>query len=298
MITKELIKQARQADLVTYLQKHGYEFSKEGNRYRCKQYDSLVITNKNAYFWNSRNDSGNSIDFLIKHLNMDFQTAIQELTNYKKENSLHMSEKSFQIETDIKIQASEHMDRMFAYLCHKRYIDHSIVSQLVSKGYIKMVCNAKYKYPTIAFTIHDENKQIVGYELQGTLSDVRFKGLMPNTKYGYGFNIQIKEPKKAFFFESAVDLLSFYQLCKNNILNVPLNSSILVSMAGLKVNTLCNTLTAFKIDSKACYVCVDSDKAGTNFKTALKNKNIKFREILVPEGFKDWNEYLQYVERA
>lgn len=298
MISKDIIRRARQANLVAYLESKNYSFKQEGNRYRCKQHDSLIITNKNAYFWNSKNDSGNAIDFLVKHLNMGFKTAVTELTNTNLDREKLLTETKT-VRSDY-VVTKDYLNRAYGYLNKKRYIENTIITNLIEKGYLRMITGPSYKHPNIGFTILDENKQILGYELQGTLDKIRFKGVTSDIiATNFGFNIQIgtSKPKKAFFFESAIDLLSFFQLCKNNVLNVPLNSSILVSMAGLKVNTLCNTLSTFKIDSKACYVCVDSDKAGTNFKTALKNQNIKFREILVPKC-KDWNEYLQYVERA
>lgn len=294
MISKKLIKQARQANLVDYLNnKHNFKLKKEGNRYRDLHHDSLVITLPNAYYWNSKQSSGNSIDFLMNHLNMDFKTAVQELTNTNLEHKKTLDQLPHTNQGFTAPEPAESFARAFAYLNKSRCISNNIITQLIKN---KQIIQTK-QHNNIAFLIADEKNTIVGAELQGTLTYKKFKGIAANSKYGYGFNIQIKEPKKAFFFESAVDLLSFYQLCKNNILNVPLNSSILVSMAGLKVNTLCNTLTAFKIDFEPC-VCVDGDVAGNNFKTALKKQNIKFKEILVPEGFKDWNEYLQYVERA
>ena len=298
-IGEELIQQARKADLETYLMSKGYSFRREGNRVRCMEHNSLVITNGNAYFWNSKQDHGNSIDFLVKHLNMDFKTAVKELTNTDLEHK-----KSFLQPRTVKssnyIVTKDYLNRAYAYLNKHRCISNDIISRLIEKGYLRMITGSNYKYPVIGFAILNKNKQILGYELQGTFDKVKFKGLTPDVaNTNLGFNITIGQPKKAFFFESAVDLLSFYQLCKNNILNAPLEGSLLVSLAGLKVNTLCNTLSTFKIDSKACYVCVDSDKAGTNFKTALKNQGIKFIDIKIPNyNCKDWNEYLQYVERA
>ena len=292
-INKNIIRQARQANLVAYLESKGYSFTKQGNRYRCMEHNSLLITNCNAYFWNSKQDHGNSIDFLVKHLNMDFKTAVQELTNTNLEHKKTLDQLPHTNQGFTAPEPAESFARAFAYLNKSRCISNNIITQLIKN---KQIIQTK-QHNNIAFLIADEKNTIVGAELQGTLTYKKFKGIAANSKYGYGFNIQIKEPKKAFFFESAVDLLSFYQLCKNNILNVPLNSSILVSMAGLKVNTLCNTLTAFKIHSEP-YICVDNDTAGANFRKSLRHQGIAFKNTEIPNNFKDWNEYLKYVERA
>ena len=293
---KELTLKARQANLVDYLESRGYSFIRKGNRHRCVEHSSLVITNGNAFFWNSKQEHGNSVDFLIKYLNMDFKTAIKELTNtdleHKKSPLQPQTVKSNYIVT------KNYLNRAYGYLNKQRCIENTIISNLIKKGYMKMLTGPKYKYPVIGFTILDKNKQVVGYELQGTFDKVRFKGLTEDSKYGYGFNFAIGEPEKAYFFESAIDLLSFYQLWKHGYISEDLNSSLLASMSGLKVSTLTNTLSAFKIDSVAS-VCIDNDIAAMNFKKTLTEQKISFKSIEVPnKKYKDWNDYLKYVERA
>lgn len=298
-INKDIIRQARQANLVEYLEScHNYTFKTQGKRMQCKEHDSLIITAGNAYYWNSKNDKGNSIDFLIRHLNMDFKTALKELTSTQLEDKKN----SFQVETEKSLDyvvTKEYLNRAYAYLNKQRNIENTIISNLVEKGYMRIITGSKYKYPVIGFTIFNNDKKIIGYELQGTLHKVKFKGLTPDVvDSNYGFNFSIGKPTKAYFFESAIDLISFYQLWKSNNLTVNLNGSILVSMAGLKVSTLTNTLRAFKIDSKPL-ICVDNDTAGTNFKNSLNKQGIPFEAIDIPTpSDKDWNDYLKYVKRA
>jgi len=58
-ISKDVVRQARQADLAGYLLRIGVSLVADGKRYRHTEHDSLIFTN-NAYFWNSRQDRGNS----------------------------------------------------------------------------------------------------------------------------------------------------------------------------------------------------------------------------------------------
>lgn len=283
MINKEMIIQARQSDLAVYLEKKGYTFTRNGNRKRCKEHDSLVITN-NMYYWNSKNTKGNSLDFLINELGLDFKVAVKDLSNQNLEikNSPQAStpKKSY-------IVTKDYLNRAYAYLNKKRYIDYSIISNMIEKGYLKMITGEQYKYPVIGFTIFDEAKNIVGYELQGTFDKIRFKGITSDTKYGYGFNIQIGQPDRGYFFESALDMLSFY-----NIYRSDLKDCFLASMAGLKVNVLTYMQNSLKTKIEL-YICVDNDKAGNNFKDELKKQNIEFKEVNIPDKTsKDWNEYL------
>lgn len=285
-MNKELIKQARQTDLATFLLNKGYRLIKNGNRYRHPKHSSLVFT-KNSYYWNSRSETGNSIDYLVKHLGYDFKTAVYELT---KEKNIPgpPSVECFNIDN---ITLSNNYNRAFAYLSKTRYIDNNIITQLKNNNHLFID-----ERNNIVFPIYDETGKIVGAELQGTLTYKKFKGISKGSKYGYGFNIKTShQPKKAFFFESAIDLISFYQLCEY-CFQADIEDSILISMAGLKANIIEHTLKAFKIDSKP-FICVDNDKAGQAFIQALKNENKAFEVEEVPAPYKDWNEYLISIEK-
>ena len=58
----------------------GVPLKREGHRHRHKEHDSLMFT-ENSYYWNSRNEHGNSIDYLVKHMNMNFVNAVLALTS-------------------------------------------------------------------------------------------------------------------------------------------------------------------------------------------------------------------------
>lgn len=284
--SKEQIRQARQADLAEFLKSKGVNLIRNGTRYRHPDHTSLVFT-KNSYYWNSRAESGNSIDYLVKHLGYSFNQAVYELTK-EKNTPKPTNLECFNIDN---ITLSNNYNRAFAYLSKTRYIDNNIITQLKNNNHLFID-----ERNNIVFPIYDENNKIVGAELQGTLTYKKFKGISKNSKYGYGFNIKTShQPKKAFFFESAIDLISFYQLCEY-CFQADIEDSILISMAGLKLNIIKHSLKAFKIDFKPI-LCVDNDKAGQNFKQALKNENKAFKEEVLPQPFKDWNEYLISIEK-
>ena len=286
MISKELIKQARQTDLATFLINKGYKLIRNGTRYRHSEHTSLVFT-KNSYYWNSRAESGNSIDYLVKHLGYSFNQAVYELTK-EKNTPKPTNLECFNIDN---ITLSNNYNRAFAYLNKTRFIDNNIITQLKNNNHLFMD-----DHNNIVFPMYDENNKIVGAELQGTLTYKNFKGISKNSKYGYGFNIKTShQPKKAFFFESAIDLISFYQLCEYCFLD-NIDNSILVSMAGLKPNIVEHTLKAFKIDFKPL-LCVDDDKAGQAFINDFKSQNKAYEALLPPDDYKDWNEYLINIEK-
>lgn len=293
-ISNELIQRARQADLASVLMlRFNYDLKSEGNRqYRDRKHDSLVIKD-NMYFWNSKSIGGNSVDFLMKHHNLSFKEAIEILTNenftQQKGSEELNSQQSFTLPTKAKS-----FQRAFAYLNQTRNIDNSIITDLIDN---KQLIQTK-KRNNIAFIVYDEDNQMAGAELQGTLDKLRFKGIARNSNTQYGFNIRTScNVKKCFAFESAIDLISFYELYKHT---EAIKDSILLSLAGLKVNTLRHMLKAFKIDSEAScnvFICTDNDKASDNFKINLEKTEINFKEVIVPKNLKDWNDYLKYKKQ-
>jgi len=43
-----------------------------------------VLFTENAYYWNSKGEKGNAVDFLMSYHKMDFTTAIKELAGQQK----------------------------------------------------------------------------------------------------------------------------------------------------------------------------------------------------------------------
>ncbi|MGO1653201.1 toprim domain-containing protein [Senegalia sp. (in: firmicutes)] len=289
MKNRNLIISARQSNLLAYLESRGHTFIREGQHYRSNEHSSLIITPPNAFYWNSKNDGGNSVDFLVRHLGYSFKDAVEALTSERlKQNcsSQQRTEKS-----NYKIN-NNHINRAFAYLSKQRNISNDIITYLLENDYIDMLEQGVYQYPVIGFKVKDALRNTLGYEVQGTLDKVRFKGITADLEYGFGFNVIFGSPKKAIFFESAIDLLSFMQLIKIRKLKFNVNDCILISMSGLKVNIIKHMLEAFKINSKP-FLAIDNDMAADKLKEDLNTKQIAYSELLVPSPYKDWNEFLK-----
>src|SRR5699024_4851877 len=93
----------------------------------------------------------------------------------------------------------------------------------------------------------------------------QFKGILKNSEENFGFNILIGEsPESHFYFESAIDLISFYDLNKERI-----NNARLCSLEGVKVHTLytfvANSFNHYKVKPSDIYIATDNDKAGITF---------------------------------
>ena len=289
---KSLIKQARQANLAEYLLSLEEPLTKEGNRYKHKEHDSLVFTD-NAYYWNSTGEHGNAIDYLTRHMGMDFKKAVTALTNHTPADE--QPPPMFNAFNFASLSISDDNSKVVKYLNETRCIGLRVINHLIEN---KLLYQEKQTNNAI-FPMYDENNNVVGAELQGILPDKRFKGVKGGSKYGYGFNVRFSSDNTydySLFFESAVDLLSFIDY-KRNHEEKNLDRCILISMAGLKINILRHTLKAFNGKLKVV-LCVDNDEAGQKFKSEVEGKKIPFTSLTPSEEFKDWNEQTKALRES
>ena len=173
------------------------------------------------------------------------------------------------------------------YLNRHRRIGISIVQFLINEHLLFQEMQTN----NALFIIRDEHNDYVGAETQGIYSK-RYKCVKPNTRDGYGFNVRFSANNtfdRALFFESAVDLMSYIDF-KLNFEKKSLKGDILISMAGLNLNILQHSLTAF--GEPNAVLCVDNDSAGKRFKNKVKAVGINYADHPPDERYNDWNEQL------
>jgi hypothetical protein len=292
LISEETIERARRINLAEYLISRNEPLTRSGLRYRHRDHDSLVFT-ENTYYWNSRQEYGNTVDYLTRHMGMTFREAIEALT---REPYLTADESSVSASApgEFNLEINTDQKRAIAYLNKTRGIDYSIIKELLRTKHLFQESGTN----NILFPIYDELNMCVGAEVTGTLSEHRYKGLKANSKYGYGFNIRFTPDDDrhfdyALFFESAIDLLSFIDI-KTRYENKPMSRCILTSMSGLKLNVIHHTLEVFSApsDTLKCVLCIDNDNAADNLRKTLTDKRIDFLDVRPAHEFKDFNEQL------
>lgn len=284
-INDELIQKARNADLADYFQRSGYECELRKNELHVKGYGGLFVnTQTNEWFCFSQqgNNRGgkNPVNCLTDVLGIDFKTAVEQLSGgrlvyEKKQNQdVSFSERKREL---VLPEKADNMKRVFAYLCQSRKISPELVSQLAHDGLLYQDTRGN-----AVFVHKDDNGKIIGAEIQGTSSFQRYKGVAAGTSDSV-FAVKIGEPKKCYVFESAIDLLSFKQLAKQE----KIDNSVLVSMAGLKPNSIKKLAES----GMKMYSCVDNDEAGIKFTES--NNLTACRKILEDHGVKDYNDLLK-----
>ena len=283
-ITKEQIEAARSANLADYFRSHGFDCEQRKDELHIKGYGGFYINvNTNQWTCFSENKGGlNAVNCLTEMLGMDFKTAVKELagstityTSRRENVSFSAQKKAEAAPRELVMpERAENMQRVFAYLCKTRGISSEIVSQLAHEKLLY-----QDKKGNAVFVHRDENGNAVGAEIQGTNSEVRYKGVAQGTSESV-FAVKIGEPKKCYVFESAIDLLSFKQLADPE----KIKDSVLVSMAGLKLNAL-KSITEKGIKM---YSCVDNDGAGISFTAASKFTRSEERRVGKEGGCGGW----------
>lgn len=233
--TDEQLQAARSANLAEYFQTHGYDCELRRNELHVKGFGGFYIkTDTNEWYCFSKsgkNGGRNAVNCLVEMLGMDLKTAVSELSGCSPARLISYEHYSPPPPEKRELELPEradHMRNVFAYLCKTRNIDGKIVEQLVRDGLLY-----QDKCGNAVFLHKNDDGEIIGAELQGTNSYKRFKGVAAGTSDSL-FAVKIGEPNRAYIFESAIDLLSFKMLANQK----KIQNSVLVSMAGLKPNSL------------------------------------------------------------
>lgn len=287
MFDKKDIEIAAMTDLIAFCGRMGIKLKKEGKEYRCIDHDSLYISADEPYKWyrHSTREGGKAIDFCQKFLGMDFKTAVSTLSGENPvEKTSQTNAKVEKQKKTLSYTVADNQRRVIGYLTGKRKLDYSTVIEAIKNFGLRQDLRGNCFFP-----IFDTSGKLVGAELHGT-GDVRFKGEI-SEQNGYGFTIKTSEKTQAIcFFESAIDLLSFWELSQKK------ENFLLVSMGGLKFSVVKNYVRIYP----QCQIvfCVDNDDKGRKFLENLKTdeelKKLKFK-VAFPKknSVKDWNELLQ-----
>lgn len=317
---KQLSAAARRANLLDYFQNSGYTVEKKGAEYYIKEFSGLCVNpDRNLWFHHYSGKGGSSsIDCLVQVLGRDFKQAVFELTGkdittvrskehtgeYKPQYTAppkpdHSTPEKRELQMP---EQSKNMRQLFAYMCQSRKIPAPIIEELVHAGLLyqseRMVTattatgeSKTYRNANAVFVHKDAAGKVVGGEIQGLNSFKRYKGIATGTgESAFIFHpVPAKDGKihRAYIFESAIDLMSFYKFCDKK----KMSGAVLVSMAGLKP-TIPLKLQAEGVE---IFSCVDNDDAGRRFEKEngfVRPKGVI--EQLDKQGFKDWNELLVF----
>ncbi len=209
LIAAEDILNARQMDLLTYLQlfEPGELVKLQGENYCTREHDSLKISN-GKWHWFSRGIGGRTaLDYLVKVKGMSFPDAVETI--------LGKSVQSYSIPRPAPVKQERKL------LLPDVDSDYQDVSRyLQSRGINAVIIDYCVKNKLLFQTSEYHNAMFVGYDEKGTPRyaalrgiNSRFKSEATGSDKRYAFSImENSATDTVHVFESAIDLMSYATL--------------------------------------------------------------------------------------
>ena len=300
-VTADQIYQAKQMDLLTYLQ--NYEPQElvhiAGNTYCTRSHDSLKISN-GKWNWFSRGIGGRSaLDYLIKVRDYRLPEAVLTiLGQHSVQRSSIVPAVQNKKTPFVLPEAYPNSVRVQRYL-HGRGIHWEVLQYCIAHGLLY----ESQKYHNAVFVGFDKSGQARYAALRGTAGD--FKGEVPGSDKRYSFSIT-ENPRtdKLHLFESAIDLMSHASLLQMD--GSTWKNEAMLSLAGVykagSGYTVPIALDQFLMDHPGIgtvFLHLDNDEVGRSAAQGIE-AGLRGRYTVInapPKAGKDVNEYLQMRKR-
>lgn len=299
-IPPEVVEQARQIDLLTYLQafEPGELVRISGNNYTTRTHDSLKISNGKWMWWSHRIGGYNALDYLIKVKEYSFVEAVETLMGRAAVMpSITVPKPKKDVPKVLLLpEKSNSTDRITEYL-FSRGIDLAIIDYCIDKGLIF----ESLPYHNLVFVGFDENEK-ARYAAYRAANERRILGDCSGSDKHYSFRIADSESSTVHLFECAIDLLSYATLAK--ISGRDWLKENLVSLAGvylpkekIEESTTPAALVKYlegKEQIKKIVLHFDNDNTGRKAAEALKAILPKKYGVIddPPKKGKDYNDFL------
>ena len=300
-IHPDLVSQAKQIDLLTYLQTYDPDelVSAGGGEFCTKSHDSLRISN-GLWCWHSRGIGGKTaLDYLIKVRGMGFMDAVEHLLGRAAiQPPVFLCPAKPPPQKTLRLPAAApDNDRALACL-QSRGIDRDVLVHCVQAGRLYESAD----YHNCVFVGMDMAGQPRYAALRGTVGS--FKGEASGSDKRYSFSLPAQgESETLHLFESSVDALSYATLLKMH--GRDWRQTHLLSLAGVfapaknPTPRLPVSLARYLEDYTGIQrvdLHLDSDIAGRAAArniTALLSGTYDLRDRVPLDGCKDTNAYLQ-----
>ena len=324
---------AKNRSIIEVAEGLGMELVRSGRDFRWKEHDSMVLSpEKNLWNWFSQHKGGDTIALVQEIRQVSFNQAVEFINdgNYQEAATEVQTKETF---SNYLEPYEKPFEEGRAYLKDVRGLSDETIDFFYDQGAMTQA-DAKIGdaiVPVIVFKTLDHTGQMVGGNLQGIVENRElyqkhgyFKGIMRNSNGFNGFSVDIGKPESLIFAESPIDLMSYYELHKDQLENVRL-----VSMDGLKEAIIGTNLVRLESELQGRRIAdqwlsddshplddavkngyfsdgkhgdiitlvVDNDEGGHEFINSLRDKGVGLVADLPPEKpgeiKQDWNDVLK-----
>ena len=299
-ISPEVIEQARQIDLLTYLQAcEPNELVRiSANNYTTRTHDSLKISNGKWMWWSHRIGGYNALDYLVKVKGVSFVEAVETLMGRAAvmPSVVCAAPKKEQPKVLLLPEKSPTTDRVTEYL-FSRGIDYGIIESCISHGLIY----ESLPYHNAVFVGYDR-EQKPRYAAFRATNNSRIMGDCSGSDKHYSFRIAEGRSDELHLFECAIDLLSYATL--EVLAGREWRAENLVSLSGVylskkrpedsKTPMALSQFLSENPNVRKITLHLDNYAAGRNASLAIQAKLADRYEMAdcPPQYGKDYNDYL------
>lgn len=295
-VTDEQIAQARQWDLLSYLQRYEPDelVKCPGHEYRTQTHHSLVISN-GLWHWENGDCGGKTaLDYLIKVRGMTFVEAVETLCDGRALPPLPLRPAKEEKIPFILPRPFRYATYAVRYL-QQRGISANIIGLCIQEGFLY----ESQKHHNCVFVGRDEHNRPRFACMRGTYGD--FKLDVAGSDKRYSFCIPAKDPacRNVSVSEAPIDSMSVGTLREYVLGGDNWRDCHYLSLGGTALRALEHFLDTHPLVDHV-YGCVDNDEAGRKCLARMQEflssypRKIEFRPAPPPEKCgKDYNEMLQ-----
>lgn len=279
--TKKQMQAARKANLYDYLMcNHLSDCIKDGNSLRPKCNHSISIKKGYAGYKDfSSDETGNSVDFLVRYMGYDLDTAVFALSEQVASVLIAEAEREKELNIVVPVEFPKPLTgrwkQLYAYL-QARGISVDIINLLVQQ---KIIYQSAERNNIIFINRERDFAEVRGTYTYGKPYHRIYKGQADRF---WWFKPWEGTVECVYVCEAAIDAISLYQLHTSS---KEAQKAIYVSLGGVANQQTIDRLKRQPAGYKVV-LAVDNDAAGE----ACRKRNNDLDYIL-PEG-KDWNEDL------
>lgn len=237
---EELTQKAKSKDIISVAESLGIKLTRTGQTFKGEWagHDSFSFNpRKNTFDWYGRGLHGDSIDLVKIIKDVNFKGAVAYLNEIDVE-SFDKSKLPPKEKFSYYLKDNEDVRELNQYLIEKRGHSEDTVSFFLSEGILSQsiwrttLDSGEYFYEPVA-VFKQLNKQgaIDGASVQGFYKNEKIhkdhksghlKRIMPKSDGYGGFALNIGTPKRLIIFEAPIDMMSYYDLHKENLTDVKL----------------------------------------------------------------------------
>ena len=327
------IEAVKQKAILEVAESLGYSFRRlSGQVYEHPEHDSFrIFADTNTFKWFSCDIQGDVIDFVQLMAEVSFKEAMFYLETGDFEQAKIVEETYQPFRYYLR---EEPFDQARTYLKQIRGLSDETINDFGRQSLLAQVHyqTKAFQESVLVFKSYNHQGQLEGASLQGLVKhnerhDRGYLKKIMKGSHGYvGMSFDIGKPKRLIFFESVIDMMSYYQLHQKQLSDVRL-----VLMEGLKLSVIAyqtlrlaaeeqgkpefldtvkpsrlthylqaiqETTTFFKTHLGLLTLAVDYDEAGRDFCQKLSEKGLPIETDLPPlqelETKADWNDVVTY----